>query len=181
VICPICKQEVVESFEVPSNTLEPFTGVDIMKSLSAWGGIDVPRTILCQDGEYTHFKFDHSGEEHLVRMTIFDQQALTDRHEYHNDHPQMCEYTEEVNGEVKQCGETGIPCYLSWSDAEPDGWYCGEHAHDAGFCPGCGLFSAGTESFDFSPTGYCENCQEEFESEFEDDDEFDDMDYFDDE
>ncbi len=184
--CPICQKEVEESFEVPGNSMEPFTGVDAMKSLKAWGGYGVLRTVLCQQGEWTHFKFDHSGAEHLVQMVKFDQQALADRHEYHNEHPQRCEHIDESDQDEdhkEQCQELGIPCYFDWSNMEPDAWYCTEHAHNEGFCPGCGLYHAGTESFDFSPSGYCGQCQESFEDEVEDDDyddEFEDDDFFED-
>lgn len=46
---------------------------------------------------------------------------------------------------------------------DPDGKYCTEHAHAAGWCWGCGGFWGGIESFDFqSQHGLCENCEPGF-------------------
>ena len=81
------------------------------------------------------------------------------------------------------CGHEGcestelISCFLhDNADGTPDEYYCGEHVRDAGYCPGCGNFWAGCESFDFSPSGYCENCASEFDDESED---IDDENYWD--
>lgn len=59
------------------------------------------------------------------------------------------------------CGERGCirpanTCYLPDGEEE---FYCYDHMRDMGYCPGCGQFWAGIESFDFSRTGYCENCE----------------------
>lgn len=185
--CPGCKKEFADVFTVPTNSMEPFTSVDVMKGVQAYGIFSVEKALLCHVGAYVHFAFLKvaevqpadtppgmvymvPGEERLVKMERFDQQALADAHRHHNEHPQTCDH--------EGCQALGIPCYYDWTNEVPDGWYCHEHAHDAGFCPGCGLFNAGFESFDFSKTGYCESCQEEIESEFDDDldDEVDDYD-----
>ena len=47
---------------------------------------------------------------------------------------------------------------------------CPEHAQESGYCPGCGIFSAGTSPFD--EDGLCETCQADEEGdEFDEDDE----------
>lgn len=69
------------------------------------------------------------------------------------------------------CKNMANTCYL------PDGeeqFYCYDHMRDQGFCPGCGGFWAGVESFDFSRTGYCENCEGD-NFDFDDDDWDDDL------
>lgn len=58
-----------------------------------------------------------------------------------------------------------MPVFMG-PDDEPDGYYCGEHVAEAGFCRGCGQFCAGIESFDFGPfPGYCDNCADELRHE----------------
>jgi hypothetical protein len=171
--CPGCNQEVEAFFTVPSNDLEPFTSVDAFKGLKAWGGYGVQRTILCQVGAYTHFKFDRTGTDHLVKIEKFDLAALTAAHDYHNEHPRACQHIENE----MTCLDAGIPCYFDWSNETPDAWYCADHAHTNGFCPSCGLFNAGFEAFDFSPTGLCESCQEYLAIEFDEDDDVYEDDY----
>ncbi len=43
-------------------------------------------------------------------------------------------------------------------------YYCVDHAHQAGFCKGCGGFWGGVESFEFPESsllqGYCYDCRE---------------------
>lgn len=53
------------------------------------------------------------------------------------------------------CRQMGNECCLPDDSRE---WYCYVHMRDQGYCPGCGNFWAGVESFDFSRSGYCENC-----------------------
>jgi hypothetical protein len=162
--CPGCNKEVEQYFVVPSNSLEPFTSVDALKGLTAWGGYGVEREILCQVGAYTHFRFIVAGTEHLVKIEKFDQEAIAAAHEHYSSHPQTCEHIED---EIR-CVNAGIPCYFTWSNDVPDGWYCADHAYTNGFCAGCGLFNAGFESFDFSEDGMCESCHEQIESELDD-------------
>lgn len=181
--CPGCKKEFDEVLTVPTNSMEPFTSVDVMKGFEAYGTFSAEKTILCHVGAYVHFAFLKvaeaqpadtppgmvymvPGEERLVKMERFDQQALADAHEQYLNNPQQCEH--------EACENLGIPCYHEWTNDVPDAWYCHEHAHDEGFCPGCGLFCAGIESFDFSATGYCESCQDEFDEDQLDDDDIDD-------
>lgn len=66
---------------------------------------------------------------------------------------------------VRECLNFGNECRLPDDSRE---WYCYEHMRDQGFCPGCGNFWAGVESFDFSRSGYCENCEGD-NSDFDDD------------
>lgn len=74
---------------------------------------------------------------------------------------------EAIEGRCSEpgCNEPGYHCEL------PDGTpfaYCGAHMWSNGFCPGCGHFWAGVESFDFGP-GYCENCASLYVDEDDDD------------
>jgi hypothetical protein len=64
---------------------------------------------------------------------------------------------------ARGCKENGNGCWLPDDMDQPSEWYCYGHMRDAGYCPGCGNFWAGVESFDLSRTGYCENCASEFE------------------
>ncbi len=69
------------------------------------------------------------------------------------------------------CTEEGIACFLLGSH-EPDEFLCFDHAREEGYCPGCGQFWAGVESFDFrlNGTSFCENCFAEVDDSWEDDD-----------
>lgn len=76
------------------------------------------------------------------------------------------------------CTHAGLPCFYPENYSQkPDEFFCGEHCHLAGYCRGCGKFWGGICSFDFSPSGLCENCHYENNAEIEYDDwEFDDLD-----
>lgn len=67
------------------------------------------------------------------------------------------------------CRNEGAQCYYPNGDilASPDAWYCGLHAHRAGFCKGCGQFWGGVESFEFNRQGLCDDCQMDEDSEGE--------------
>ncbi len=69
--------------------------------------------------------------------------------------------------EVEGCTEIGVELWLPDIGDGPAGPYyiCYGHMHGQGFCPGCHGFWGGIEAFDFSRTGYCENCASEFEDE----------------
>jgi hypothetical protein len=74
---------------------------------------------------------------------------------------------------------------LRYGFTDTTDYYCWKHAKKNGFCPGCGEFWAGCESFDFSQSGLCENCKDELASDLDDDEEGDwseylDEDYYDD-
>lgn len=64
----------------------------------------------------------------------------------------------------QRCGERAIECRLQSWNKRPDEMLCPQHARKAGYCPGCGQFWAGVDSFDFSRSGLCEHCQVEVES-----------------
>ena len=66
------------------------------------------------------------------------------------------------------CHREAMPCWLPDDLDQPSEYLCLEHARQAGYCAGCGRFSAGIESFDFGRyPGYCDNCQGELEIEDE--------------
>lgn len=75
---------------------------------------------------------------------------------------------------VRDCRRFGNPCWLPDDRDEPSEYYCAHHMYDAGFCPGCGNFWAGVESFDFSRTGLCENCASQGDYDDDDDDDWED-------
>jgi hypothetical protein len=162
--CPLCHKAIEVYFEV--HTDKPFTAHEPMEGLIAWGGIDVPRTILCQNDAFVHFAFDFNGQEHLVKMIGFNLEATAAAKDKNAKNPETCGH--------EGCTNEGTPCYLMPLDEEAVGYYCWEHAHDEGFCPSCGHFFAGWESFDFSPDGLCEGCREMYRDEMEDYDEYED-------
>ena len=67
----------------------------------------------------------------------------------------------------KRCEQEGNPCYLGGSYEEPDEYFCGKHQFEQGYCPGCGLFYGGIESFEFSDHHLCDNCESEIQVELE--------------
>jgi hypothetical protein len=83
-----------------------------------------------------------------------------------------------------RCEWTGCKNEGQWCVYHDGGgsWLCDTHLREAGFCPGCLMFWGGVESFEFSRTGFCEECELEFEMESaRDDNEFDyEMDSYDD-
>ena len=82
----------------------------------------------------------------------------------------------EGTGWIRRCEHDGCragghPCFLPEQD-DPDGYYCGNHSHEHGFCCGCGMFYAGIESFDFNRSGLCDECQDSVDADFDDGDDF---------
>lgn len=73
--------------------------------------------------------------------------------------------------EHDDCEDEGAPC---WSDLGrgPDVCYCAVHAHENGFCPGCGVFWAGNEQFDSSASHLCQNCTDDLMEPHADEDEY---------
>lgn len=58
------------------------------------------------------------------------------------------------------CRDFGNPCWLPDDIySRPSEHFCAAHMYDQGYCVGCGQFWAGIESFDFSRTGLCDNCE----------------------
>lgn len=76
------------------------------------------------------------------------------------DQATQADYAEPVLCDVQGCTEQGYPCvlYVPEENEEHQETLCGTHALEHGYCPGCGNFWAGVESFDFGP-GLCENCR----------------------
>jgi hypothetical protein len=76
--------------------------------------------------------------------------------------------------------------YNPWVDDDDEGsengdTYCSEHVPDC-YCAGCGHFSAGIESFDFSPIkGLCSECVDELRDELGEDRDGNPIEYDDDE
>jgi hypothetical protein len=61
------------------------------------------------------------------------------------------------------CWRKGEPCFLPGNaTGRPDEYSCWEHAHQFGYCRRCGCFWAGVESFEFDPSGLCENCRNQY-------------------
>ncbi|MCK6483768.1 MAG: hypothetical protein HUU22_19030 [Phycisphaerae bacterium] len=66
---------------------------------------------------------------------------------------------------ITQCANTDLPLVeCHYPDGDDAGIYCSEHMPDC-FCIGCGVFSAGIESFDFPVEhgllpGYCDCCSD---------------------
>lgn len=68
-------------------------------------------------------------------------------------------------------------------DEKPDEYYCTEHAARNGYCKSCGEFWGGIESFEFEHPGWCDNCHDQMEHDFNiggDGDEWDLVDWNDD-
>lgn len=86
----------------------------------------------------------------------------------------------EIDEHHNVCSEPGcskrttIACIVPDTD-EIEGYYCYDHAWRNGYCFGCGQFWGGVESFDFpgphQVSGYCDNCQSDFEEDDYDDEE----------
>lgn len=169
--CPHCFKAFEQVYTVHTTSKEPFTGVEPMEGLTAYGAYFAEKELLCHVGDYIHFRFLNDGEERLVRMVEFNQQALADSHEAHWKNPLPCEH--------EGCNERGIPCYTNWIEENPNEWFCSEHAYENGYCSNCGIFQAGIESFDFfNPAGLCDNCRAQIEDEIDDDDLYDGWDYY---
>lgn len=171
--CPVCMKFVEESFTVHNNNLEPFTSIDPIEGLVAWGGYGVARTVLHQSDYSVHFKFDHSGAEHLVFMKKYFPDQIAAIRQHHEDHPQACDH--------EGCTTLGSPCYMPWEMEEPEAYYCAEHEVEEGYCASCHTFAAGTEGFDFEHKGLCDACYaafgDEIDSEQDWDDGYDDFSY----
>jgi predicted amidophosphoribosyltransferase len=77
--------------------------------------------------------------------------------------------------EHEGCTDEGDPCFLTDDPPDtPSYHFCAEHAFEEGFCPVCGTFWGGIESFDFGP-GVCEHCaaeMDEYDADYESEDIF---------
>lgn len=65
--------------------------------------------------------------------------------------------------EADGCTEPGLTVWLDCGsgDAASEYCYCETHLYAMGWCPGCLRFMGGLEEFDYSATGYCDDCSEE--------------------
>ena len=90
--------------------------------------------------------------------------------------------TLDPNGSI--CEDEGcshqavVKCVLDYWDEntqewkEDFEWLCCDHANEAGYCMGCGIFIAGT-GMEFTNNGYCDNCFDEIRSnDFDDEEDF---------
>lgn len=173
--CPICQKEV-EDF-VQAHTSTPFTMKAVampwmaIEGIDAWGVYSVPKTVLCQNERFVHFRFDTEiGGERLVEMVgDYDFEAIERAREELEKVPHQCD--------TEGCSDPGEACYMTPMDAEPNEWHCYAHAHEAGFCPICHLFYAGgDDEFDFGKSGLCSGCREAIADEngdYDDDEGFD--------
>ena len=64
--------------------------------------------------------------------------------------------------QYKGCTREGLLC-IPLGDTTPCEFYCVEHAFHEGYCYACGGFFAGIESFEFSRSGLCDECQDELD------------------
>lgn len=65
--------------------------------------------------------------------------------------------------QVAGCMNDAIPCYISGGPPDdPDDLLCADHCQENGYCWGCGVLWAGSETFDFSPRGLCGECIHQF-------------------
>lgn len=171
--CPECNKEFETIYLVQSTNAEPYTAVpwDMMNALEAYGTTHTDKQTICHSGNYLHFKFLHNNEERLVLMKEFDPTEIAvDRAENESAHV-------DKTCEEEGCTNEGDPCYMNFCDTQANGYYCDDHAHDNGFCPMCNYFYAGIESFDFSPNGLCEQCQDQLADELGEYDDYDEYDY----
>jgi predicted amidophosphoribosyltransferase len=73
--------------------------------------------------------------------------------------------------EHEGCTAEGQPCYLTEDPPDrPSYFFCWRHAREEGFCPSCGSFWGGIESFDFSESVLCEVCAAELDKDEDEDD-----------
>jgi len=170
--CPICHKEVEDVRQ--AHTTEPFVmpATEIAEGLDTWGAYAAEKTTLCQDERFVHFRFDGDGHERLVEMVgERDYDEVAEKQAYWDSHPQQCQH--------EGCSEQGRACYVDQYNPAPDEWFCWDHCHEHGYCPSCGLFNAGIDSFDFGASGLCEWCADQLDddNDYEDEYEGDDWDY----
>ena len=157
--CPKCRKEV-EYIEFECDA--PFTAPAELrfKALNVWGVYSAPKEAICQTSEFVHFKFLGNGSERLVKMLGFDREAFAENQEKLRNVKQTCQHTDE--NEKTVCQTMGNAVFSMFEPDEPLGYFCDEHCFENGACPGCYQFLAGWEWFEFSETGFCEECEQEF-------------------
>lgn len=174
--CPSCQKEV-EYIEFECD--EAFTAPAELrfKALNVWGVYSAPKEIICTSYEFVHFRFLGDGSERLVKMLGFNREKFAEDQEKLRNEKQPCQHTGEDEKTI--CQAQGNAVFSMFQPDEPIGYYCDEHCFENGACAGCYQFLAGWESFDFSQSGFCEECEEDFKRKFSDDDD-DEYDYGDD-
>lgn len=82
-----------------------------------------------------------------------------------------CIYMDHETG--VRCKTEGVECRLrdvqageAVTDQTVIEYFCGEHAHAAGYCRCCGDFWGGVSAFDFNPSGLCPHCQDQIDADF---------------
>jgi hypothetical protein len=147
--CPICSREV-DYYELECDN--PFTAPPELayKALGIWGCYDASKEIIWADQRTVHFKLGE--EERLVKMLGFDRDGYNARIKSLNESRQICD--------EEGCPAVGYPCFTLFDPEQPMGYYCEDHMHKNGVCPGCHMFMAGFESFDFSSNQFCSDCNE---------------------
>lgn len=80
------------------------------------------------------------------------------------------------------CASEGVECFFPDHvyPHPPDAILCWEHIQHSGFCRGCGRFWGGVESFEFSRSKLCDDCQHEADIADDIDRDFTDRDWDDD-
>jgi hypothetical protein len=88
--------------------------------------------------------------------------------DHHFDNPVACS--------VEGCRESGYIFEIDNPEISEIFTFCPQHAYEFGFCPSCGSFCGGIESFHFGPNAkseICFECWEQIELENEPDDDDD--------
>lgn len=158
--CPECGK-VVEYIEFECD--EPYTAPAELrfKALDVWGMYDTPKQTICENSEFVHFSFAN-GHERLVKMIGFN------REEYERKMIDIRETRKPC--EQEKCREWGYPIFSAFEPDNPLGYYCEDHMRENGACPGCHQYLAGFESFEFSESEYCGDCEDAIRDEIDDDD-----------
>lgn len=74
------------------------------------------------------------------------------------------------------CVMQGWPRITGPDDPDIEEWFCREHAAAHGYCPCCGSFNAGIDSFERS--GICDHCADQLEDDSEEEREWEDEDEY---
>jgi hypothetical protein len=164
--CPGCGKGFEQAYTVHSTSQEPFTAVEPREGLAAYGGYTVAKMLLCNQGGAVHFRFEHSGEERLVRIVPYNQASIEEQKRLNARPPKQCEHA--------GCDREGMAMYLLPLETVPHEWFCAAHAHEHGYCWSCQIFNAGFEEFDFADSGLCGDCQLDYIANDDEDDYWDD-------
>lgn len=75
-------------------------------------------------------------------------------------------YRKQRQCQHEGCSCEGVECVLTDGDGDLKEYFCGEHAHEHGYCRCCSQFWGGVEAFDFSPSGLCPHCKDQVDADF---------------